>query len=607
MARIHHLLTTRMLPAFKKYAVGTEPVREAAKFWVNFFEKAARVRLPIYDELSTAHDPSAQQEQATEPGESEEQAESHSQSEGDVTAQPSSFDPDRTPSESSFMPGQGAVSSTPAALSRQRSEHDSQDSLISETSEDAPWARSVESPLVRIDRELQSLSRDEIPRRPPDNGEPSVYLEPSDQIEAKPDKGKSREISEPLRHNVLRSNMLGKGETDPPGRAGQTSPLKFRRKHATPKASNPFLPPQTKPEQWTGIVDLKKTPLSARHQDYSSSYASTGTARTETPIDEKDEDDYYPLGMSPLATIQLPNIERATLGRSPSKAAARKIGRDLISDEQKRRGRGAAESSLSTVSGSMPTPPSLQRYTRNAYEARRGPAANDLSTSGADTSLESLMRRVGSSIQRHQEEEYSTATPGVSSVPSSTTSRPVFSARRPHEEEYEEEPYQEPHTPEPGPFIQEDDTILHGQEYEEDDGFDDSFDSDDDREVNDTAHPSAAFLMASGQRGPNDLEDSFDDSFDDDDDDERGGVPPVIQYDEGDDWFDDSLDDDGPTETIFGAHRYQGRGQGPAQLGMRGGQLLEDTIGIGDQLARAGRLPQTPTNGPDVQDASMLS
>ncbi|KZT22676.1 hypothetical protein NEOLEDRAFT_1180751 [Neolentinus lepideus HHB14362 ss-1] len=602
MAKIHHLLSSRMLPAFKNYAVGTEPVREAAKFWVNFFEKAARVRLPIYDELSTAQEQTIQHDQETEPTETETETESHTHSEGDVTAQPDSFNPDRTPSESSFMPGQGAVSSTPAAFSRHRSEqeHESQDSFASQASEDAPWARSLESPLVRLDRELRSLSVDDVPPGPPPYGEPSVYLEPSDRndhSQARLDKGKSREVSEPLLYNVLRSGLRNKNEVNsanpPSARAGPTSPLKFRRKPPTPKAFNPFLPPQTKPEQWNGIVDLKKTPLTtSRHQGYSSGLSGPKAL-------EEDDEDMYPPGMSPLTTIQLPTIARPTLGRSPSKEAAKKIGRDLISDAQRRGGKGTTESSLS----SMPTPPSLQRYTRDGYEARRGPVSSEVSSSGMDTSLESLMRRVGLSTD-YQGQGGSTTISAPSYVPPSTASRPVFSVQPLHEEE--EQYYEEPHTPEPAPYVQDDDTVMQGQAYQEDldDSFD-SFDSFDEPEINDTAHPSAAFLMASSQRGPHDLDDSFDDSFDDDDGDER--MPPVIPFDDGDDWFDDSLDDDGPTETIFGAHRYQGGGQAPMQLGMRGEQLLEDTVGIGDQLARAGRLPRSPTVGPGVEDASMLA
>ncbi|EPQ59978.1 hypothetical protein GLOTRDRAFT_134757 [Gloeophyllum trabeum ATCC 11539] len=609
IAKVHHLLTTRMLPAFKKYAVGTEPVREAAKFWVNFFEKAARVRLPIYDEISTAQEHTEREEQETEHTQTE--TDEHPHSEADVTAQPGSFDPDRTPSESSFMPGQGAVSSTPAAFSRHRSDA-RQESFASQGSDDAPWARSLESPLVRLDREIQSLSLEE--HAPPPSlasDAPSVYLDPSVGHErsytARQDKGKSREIPEPLLHNVLRSKLM-KNEVQsahpPPGRAGQTSPLKFRRRPATPKALNPFLPPETKPEEWNGMVDLRKTPLvSPRRGGHISSYTSAGpSAAPKTPEEQDDDEDLYPPGMSPLTTIQLPTLARPSfapaLGRSPSKEAARRIGRDLISDAQRRGGKGTVETSLS----SMPTPPSLQRYTRDAYEPRRVPGT-DVSSSGVDTSLESLMRRVGLNVQGSAGEGRSATLSAALSVPLSTLRGPpapaVASYREPSPPA--EEQLQ---TPEPVydlRHVQDDDTVLGRGTYQEDsfDSFDDSLD-----EVNDTAHPSAAFLMASAQRGPNDLDDSFG-SSDSGDSLQYAGPPMVFDDGVGFDSFDDDMyDDEGPTETLFGARGPQGMDQ----LQLRShGLLEEDTIGVGQQMARAGRIARSPSHGAEnIDNVPML-
>lgn len=58
------------------------------------------------------------------------------------------FDPNRTSSEVSFAPGQAAVMSTPA---RQNSRYGEDEATPS-------WSASIESPMVRLDRELQSLT-----------------------------------------------------------------------------------------------------------------------------------------------------------------------------------------------------------------------------------------------------------------------------------------------------------------------------------------------------------------------------------------------------------------------------------------------------------------
>jgi DASH complex subunit ASK1 len=143
--------------------------------------------------------------------------------------------------------------------------------------------------------------------------------------------------------------------------------------------------------------------------------------------------------------------------------------------------------------------------------------------------------------------------------------------------------------------------------------------------VHNTAHPSAAFLLASRQRGRNDYGDDHDDEQDDGDDDfddslldadvdadaaaaARAPVHPFARvqaggHDDMGDYDDDSFDsfDDGgnerndrPEETVFGVRPAERESAQP-RLRMFGEDLLQDTIGIGTQLAQAGRIEESPT------------
>jgi DASH complex subunit ASK1 len=91
--------------------------------------------------------------------------------------------------------------------------------------------------------------------------------------------------------------------------------------------------------------------------------------------------------------------------------------------------------------------------------------------------------------------------------------------------------------------------------------------------------------------------------------DEGGAVHPFARAVEDDgDGFDDSFDSvdgdgdgDGDgigvqEETVFGIPPAQRKhGRGPGELRLLGEDLLQDTIGIGSQLAKAGRIEESPT------------
>ncbi|ETW86441.1 hypothetical protein HETIRDRAFT_247387, partial [Heterobasidion irregulare TC 32-1] len=140
----------------KRYSVGTEPVREAAKFWTSFYEQAAQIRLPTYDDYSSLHE--QQLEDESQASTSVDNTSEHT-SEAVVSHPPGVFDPNKTPSDSSFMPAQGAISSTPATVSRYHGQ--STRTAFPEQNSESSWAASLESPLIRMERDLQDLARDD--------------------------------------------------------------------------------------------------------------------------------------------------------------------------------------------------------------------------------------------------------------------------------------------------------------------------------------------------------------------------------------------------------------------------------------------------------------
>jgi hypothetical protein len=148
-----------------------------------------------------------------------------------------------------------------------------------------------------------------------------------------------------------------------------------------------------------------------------------------------------------------------------------------------------------------------------------------------------------------------------------------------------------------------------------------TFSSSGEDSVHNTAHPSAAFLLASRQRGRHDYDDhddddddpdndgDFDDSLDADADAALAPVHPfararalsaqddAAEYDDSFDSFDGGDRNEGeevPEETVFGVRPAEREAAQP-RLRMLGEDLLQDTIGIGTQLARAGRIEESPT------------
>ncbi|KAI0246628.1 hypothetical protein BJV78DRAFT_124399 [Lactifluus subvellereus] len=597
---MQQVLSNRILPAFKRYSIGTEPVREAAKFWTSFYEQAAQVRIPTYDDFSSLQEPSSGaplDEPTTVPHPEDLSIASESNLDP--------FDPNRTPSEGSFLPSHAAVSSTPAAATaRTRGANDTSFTPQPPIA-DPSWSASIESPLVRLGRDLREFARAD-PQ--PASTSTSIFSEAD------------------LTAGTITANAADETVQAPPAptpstihepkptvRTHAVPPLVFRPKPATP-ARNPYLPAHSDPRDWSGIVDLR-------------------SSQPVPSLSETDEDATLPMGMSP--PVMVPFATLPTLGRSPAKNAAANIRRALIREGL--RAAGGDSSISASGSGSSPTPPSLARYTRGASTSQSSASLRP------DLELDSMMRRV-ELPQDSQHWWHSSAASASASASASFTSIPDNSHSTPsyyttpilgptpgYTHEVVNAPPPETPVPASGAmFPAAGGASTSGTEGvaasidatpESDDGSTptSTFSSSGEDSVHDTAHPSAAFLLASRQRGRHDYDDHDDDDEPDDDDDfddsldadADAALAPVhpfararalsaqdvgTEYDDSFDSLEGGDGDEGgvPEETVFGVRPAEREAAQP-RLRMLGEDLLQDTIGIGTQLARAGRVEESPT------------
>lgn len=518
----------------------------------------------------------------------------------------------------------------------------------------------MESPLVRLNREITNFSIH-------DNVVPSTSsrkLPPSTQVQDESDypsqedtsigilppsaKGKGKDTSHPLLKNVLRHNLYSASDNSSFD-SQKVSPLKFRGKIKTPiidKRLNPYLrPSDTSTSEWSGVVDLRD-PSMRTPQRYRSgiSFAAASGKIPKTPYTDDDDDSFegLPPGMSPPVLMSPARPPRSSaelgllkLGQTPARDASARIQRDLLRDVQLRSGggkrlfRGDAageisthqyESSMSTV----PTPPSLSRYNRHGH---------DYSSSGSitkDSSLESMIRRIRADLPSTEPVSYvgGTALAGVATTPGlrvrpraqQSSSHNAAQLRAPEtlnrytEAESPITPGAAAFAPPPDQDYFDDDPIT--PVYNPHDEQDLDSDSDSLDEINNTAHPSAAFLMAS-QGGHVYDDDSFgsnhsSDSLENELDHANIGLVPVHPFaanvveDDGFDEDDDDLFDNrggGYEETVFGVAPAQRQQSAAAQarlsngegLRMLGEDLLQDTIGIGSHIAATGGVEESPT------------
>ncbi len=239
----------------------------------------------------------------------------------------------------------------------------------------------------------------------------------------------------------------------------------------------------------------------------------------------------------------MPFARLPTLGRSPAKSAAAHIRQTLVRDALRDAGGNSASGSSAVLS-----PPSFSRYTRGASAS--------LASLGADPELDSLMRRVSLLPQsRSQQHVSSASTASVSANPFSTPSYQTLPSTMPAPAPASTHEAASPMTP------PSDAAAGVTATPESDDGSASTFSSSGEEDsLHNTAHPSAAFLLASRQRGRNDDDDNDDeeDSLDTDPDAATASFEPVHPFARAvaagaeDDSF-DSLDGDAPEETVFGA------------------------------------------------------
>jgi len=517
------------------------------------------------------------------------------------------FNPDRTPSDSSFIPAHAAVSSTPAAATaRTQGANDTSSTPLPPVTEPS-WHVSIESPLVRLNRELRDFARAD-----PQPASTSTSMDLFSETDVTVDDAGAVAADETVQASVP---APAPPHTRGPRNAVRTQvlpPLSLRPNPATP-ARNPYLPARTDPRDWSGIVDLR-------------------SPQPPTPsVADKEDDLTLPAGMSP--PMMVPFATLPSLGRSPAKSAAANIRHALVRDVLRAAG-GDSSVSASGSGGSAPTPPSLSRYTRGSQSS---------AILGPDLELESIMRRVGFPKNPQdwwQSSATSASASSTSILDNKSLSTPSYYTTPAPAPVYAHEAVPEPpETPLPPPLPSgvaslpagggkaAEATPIDTAAAENDDASTSTFSSSgEDDSVHNTAHPSAAFLLASRQRGrhdyddhdePDDGDDDFDDSLLDADVDAdaaaaaRAPVHPFARaraqaaaHGDAEDYDDDSFDsfdggggDEGeerPEETVFGVRPAEREAAQP-QLRMFGEDLLQDTIGIGTQLARAGRIEESPT------------
>ncbi|KAI0347869.1 hypothetical protein BDW22DRAFT_1349945 [Trametopsis cervina] len=593
-SKLQQVMANRILPAVKRYSVGTEPVREAAKFWTTFFEQAAQMRVPTEEDLVEPSEGESESAQET----SEDQSESNFS----PSTPDQSFNPDTVGSENSFNP---AVMSTPATA-----RHKSQYSIAPPEDDTTSWNASLESPLVRLDREIQSLTRDDDISVASSSAHQLVdyYDESLDitQRQILPDapqppsvsKGKARAAPEPLLKGVLKRNTDGSA----------ISPLKVKARPFEPQIFKPHLPPDVgDSSDHIGSTPVRRSTRKPR----STKRSASKPVRDDFYTDDDSFD--QKLGMSPpitMAFAKLPKTKTPKLGRTPRKEAAQRITNNLLTHE-KRTGLGSArlesiytagiskgvESSLSTV----PTPPSLSRYARHGNPS-------DISSSLADASLESMMRRVGLSVHGFESQYGVEDTARKANSTISSSAAPSIPSSHGYGA-WEGGSGASSATPQIDEAALEAKYNLARVRDDDDDFNPVADDSSDSIEYDDEAP-----MMLAPPQNDFDDDDSFsDDSFDDGDGGAEDMDNPFAEgaqddggdaFEDEDDSFDDPADQDGEEETLFGVPPAQRlavdaqRRVSEANFRMFGGQLLEDTLGIGAQMARAGRVEETPTPWP---------
>jgi len=245
------------------------------------------------------------------------------------------FDPNETPSDSSFLPGGDIISSTPAAVGKRRA---------AGLADDGPsWTSSIESSLHRLNEELDMLGIDPNPtqRSQPSStsivdATPTTSFHESARSKGK---GKAKPPESPMLRNILTKNANASAvQKAPPspipfdiGIPGLSTPL--RRDAAQILARmNPYLPSNTKPNDWSSVVDLSAHKLSSPKRQPPEPSSSSSRLLPEGGGFSIEKRPGYALP-SPITIRKLERHgRRPELQQTPRKEAVARIGRDLLWD-----------------------------------------------------------------------------------------------------------------------------------------------------------------------------------------------------------------------------------------------------------------------------------
>lgn len=241
------------------------------------------------------------------------------------------FNPNKAPSESSFLPGE-IISSTPAAVGKRRA---------AGLEDDGPsWTSSIESSLHRLNEELDMLGTDPNPT-PQSQGSAASIIDttPTASIHGSAHskgKGRVKPPDSPMLRTILTKNantsVAKKGPPSPipfdVGIPGLSTPL--RRDAAKILARmNPYLPSNAEPNDWSSVVDLSVHKLSSPKRQppepSSSELLSGGSFNAGKRT-----------GHGLPSPITIKKLERQSRGpelqQTPRKEAVARIGKDLLSD-----------------------------------------------------------------------------------------------------------------------------------------------------------------------------------------------------------------------------------------------------------------------------------
>ncbi|KAK1922441.1 DASH complex subunit Ask1-domain-containing protein [Papiliotrema laurentii] len=318
-ARFHQIITSRILPEIKRFAIGAEPIRETSQLWRSFFEAAAAQRFDL-DGDSSAFGPSGR---------------SHYDDDTVTIAREDTY-LSSAQEEGSFI-FQPATSSTP---------------LPGRTHMDnRSWEDSIESPFERMDRNLEDLKWGE-----------GNYNDSS----SAPTPSLPSGYSLPGFSAADASYDISTGTVEPPD---------LPRTREQPRATTCALdtPKAKTAEKWNGITDLRHTPLNAKFgnpkakQTFPPPKSSLASDFDDLSLDDSDDD--LKMTMSPPVTMKFALPPRAQAMLDLAKTPRKGCDSGTVGNEDPAKRQGEARmivddllEAMSSGSPAIPEPKEFGRY-----------------------------------------------------------------------------------------------------------------------------------------------------------------------------------------------------------------------------------------------------